>query len=141
MKCTLPDDKDVVYVSGPMSNIKDLNFPMFNRVTAALRARGYTVLNPVETNSDVTTTWLQCIAKDLISFEEHNVTAICLLPRWRKSFGARIEVVAGEKGKYKICRVQDLLPRREWKGPNLYERTAAGIANWVWGAVTEPNHD
>lgn len=132
-----PDLTDMIYVSGPMSGIEDLNFPLFNRVTAALRARGYSALNPVETEGNTPCSWLRCIAKDLISFEEHNVTAICLLPGWWKSYGAWVEVIAGRKMKYRICRVQSLLPREEWGTPRLWAR----VGVWVWGKLTEANYD
>lgn len=111
----LPTKLDVTYVSGPMSGIEDLNFPLFNRVTAALRDRGYTVINPVETEGNTPCSWLRCIAKDLVSFDEYKVTAICLLPGWWKSYGAWIEVVAGIKGGYRICSVSQLLPRSEYQ--------------------------
>lgn len=110
-----PTKEDVTYVSGPMSGIPNLNFPLFNRVTAALRERGYTVLNPVETEGNTPCSWLSCIAKDLISFDEYKVTAICLLPGWWKSYGAWIEIIAGLKGKYRICFVSTLLPVSEYK--------------------------
>lgn len=37
-----------LYLAGPMRGIKDFNFPMFNRVAAALRAVGYEVFSPAE---------------------------------------------------------------------------------------------
>ncbi len=37
-----------LYLSGPMSGIKDNNFPVFHAEAARLRALGYTVVSPAE---------------------------------------------------------------------------------------------
>ena len=38
----------IIYLSGPMSGIKDYNYPRFNEVAGLLRAQGHEVLNPAE---------------------------------------------------------------------------------------------
>ena len=37
-----------LYLAGPMRGKPEFNFPMFNRVAAALRSAGYEVFNPAE---------------------------------------------------------------------------------------------
>jgi hypothetical protein len=37
-----------VYVAGPMTGIKDFNYPAFNAVAASLREAGYLIENPAE---------------------------------------------------------------------------------------------
>jgi hypothetical protein len=38
----------LVYLAGPMRNIKDFNFPAFHAAAAKLRAEGHTVFSPAE---------------------------------------------------------------------------------------------
>lgn len=92
------------YIAGPMSGIKDLNFPAFNAAAAKYRARGVEVINPAEMNggedelalcADMTPEqlaahWQACMRKDL--------TAICaecdhvvMLDGWMTSRGATLE--------------------------------------------------
>jgi len=37
-----------IYVSGPMTGIKDFNFPLFNSVAVLLRNKGFEVENPAD---------------------------------------------------------------------------------------------
>jgi hypothetical protein len=37
-----------LYLSGPMSNLPDLNFPAFHSMAARLRAAGHQVVNPAQ---------------------------------------------------------------------------------------------
>lgn len=78
-----------IYLAGPMTGIPDLNFPEFNRVTAALRAAGHTVINPVEINNDPNAKWEDCMRADIR--ELVTCDAIALLPGWQASRGAKLE--------------------------------------------------
>ena len=49
------------YIAGPMTGIEALNFPLFHRVAAELRARGIDAVNPAEINADSTATWHACM--------------------------------------------------------------------------------
>lgn len=97
-----------LYLSGAMSGAPDLNFPLFNRVAAQLRALGWDVVNPVDINGDPTAKWLDCIKKDLDYLE--TCDAIALLPNWGKSFGAQIEHLAAQKFGLAVYRAEDLVP-------------------------------
>jgi Domain of unknown function (DUF4406) len=44
-KCTV---KRCCYLAGPMSGIREFNFPAFHRAAAYLRDSGYTVFNPAQ---------------------------------------------------------------------------------------------
>jgi len=47
-----------IYLSGPMSGLPGFNFPAFHAAAAKLRADGFTVLNPAETdNGDTSKAW------------------------------------------------------------------------------------
>lgn len=95
------------YISGPMTDLPGLNFPAFNEAARQLRASGWEVINPVDINPDPTADWLDYIAADLLAMK--GCTAICMLPGWEASYGARIERLAAEKLKLEIFDVSDLI--------------------------------
>lgn len=99
--------KGKIYISGPMTGLPRLNFPLFNRTAVRLRNMRWEVVNPVEINPDPNAEWLDCIADDLSAMK--GCTAICMLPGWEASFGARIERLAAEKLKLEIFDVADLI--------------------------------
>jgi len=80
--------KEKVYISGPMTGIKDFNFPAFNKVADKLRAEGYEVLNPAEhgTGED----WDYYMRKDIKMVADCDMVVV--LEGWSKSRGAKIEV-------------------------------------------------
>lgn len=96
-----------IYISGPMSGIDRLNFPLFNRTAVRLRNMRWEVVNPVEINPDPDAKWLDCIAADLKAME--GCTAIAMLPGWEASFGARIEHLAAQKMGLNIYNAADLV--------------------------------
>lgn len=76
----------VLYVAGPMTGVPHFNFPLFDAVSAALRADGYTIISPAETDHEQTRaaaiasltgdvadlaalegaeTWGDCLARDV----------------------------------------------------------------------------
>lgn len=99
--------KGRIYISGPMSGIDRLNWPLFNRTAVRLRNMRWEVVNPVEVNNDPEAHWLHCIAADLRAME--GCTAICMLPGWESSFGARIEHIAAQKLGLEIYNVNELI--------------------------------
>ena len=94
--------KKVVYLSGPMSNLPAFNFPAFHAGAAALRAEGYTVINPAELDEADTEPvgskpWASYLRRDIV--ELMKAEAIALLPGWENSKGARLELhIATELG-------------------------------------------
>jgi hypothetical protein len=78
-----------IYLAGPMTGIKDLNFPLFHAETARLRAMGYEVVNPAEINVDPSAGWGECMRRDIP--ELLTCEAIALLDGWENSRGARLE--------------------------------------------------
>lgn len=95
----------VVYVSGPMTDIDEYNFPAFREATAELRKRGFEVISPHELDEAEGTLpeptepygpeYLNYLERDI----QHVVkaAAIVALPGWNKSRGAKFEcyVAAG----------------------------------------------
>lgn len=96
-----------IYISGPMSGLPNLNWPAFNRAAVRLRNMRWEVVNPVEINPDETAHWLECIAADLRAME--GCTAICMLPGWEASFGARIEHLVAQKLGLEIFELAELV--------------------------------
>lgn len=81
----------IIYVSGPMSGIKDLNVPRFNKATKKLRKRGYKVVNPPELDRLIRMrTWEGCLRRDLAFVVKCD--EIATLPNWQKSRGANLEI-------------------------------------------------
>ncbi len=77
------------YIAGPLTGIEDLNFPLFQRVAAALRAKGIDAVNPAEINPDPSAGWQACMKADLAQLV--TCDAVVMLPRWQFSRGARLE--------------------------------------------------
>ncbi|MCL2162343.1 MAG: DUF4406 domain-containing protein [Betaproteobacteria bacterium] len=85
-----------VYVSGPMTGLPELNFPVFYAEARRLRELGYTVINPAELNKNETRR-AQCMRRDIRALTLCD--AVQLLPGWRASKGAALELaVAKELG-------------------------------------------
>lgn len=78
-----------IYVAGPMTGIQELNFPAFHAETARLRSLGHEVVNPAEINADPSAIWAECMRADIR--ELVTCTAICMLPGFEASRGARLE--------------------------------------------------
>lgn len=100
--------KGKIYISGPMTGLPRLNFPLFNRVAVRLRNLRWEVVNPVEINPDESADWLDCIAADLLAMR--GCTAICLLPGWTDSYGAKIERMAADRMGLHVFHLADLIP-------------------------------
>jgi hypothetical protein len=91
------------YLAGPMTGIKDLNFPLFHAEAARLRALGYEIINPAEINGgaddllacasmtpeQLAAHWQQCMRKDITVLM--TCDGIALLPGWEGSRGACLE--------------------------------------------------
>jgi hypothetical protein len=86
----------IIYISGPMSGIPDLNFPAFAAAASRLRNIGYTVINPAEIEQPVKE-WSACMREDIKQLMLAD--AVAVLPGWALSKGATIEVnLAGQLG-------------------------------------------
>jgi len=85
-----------IYVSGPMTGLPALNFPAFDAEAERLRGLGYQVINPADLNKNETSR-AKCMRADIRALTLCD--AIQLLPGWRDSKGAALEVaVAKELG-------------------------------------------
>lgn len=84
-----------IYISGPMTGLPDLNFPLFNKVAECLRDNGWDVVNPAEIQQIEGADWAACLKEDI----KHLVTCdtIALLPGWHRSKGAALEAYIANK--------------------------------------------
>jgi len=97
----MPDRPLHVYLAGPMTGIAEFNFPAFNAAAARLRDAGHTVINPAELDrGDTTGDFEYYMLRDLgmilrSCHEQPRLQAIAVLPGWRRSRGANVEVTVG----------------------------------------------
>lgn len=87
-----------VFLSGPMTGIKDYNFPLFNHVAEACRKCGYEVVNPVDICKKYKK---ERVLSDKTVFDamiaeqqeaERTCNGLILLPGWENSKGVRLEL-------------------------------------------------
>lgn len=85
-----------MYISGPMSNMPEHNFPAFNSAAKYLRGLGYDVINPAEINTaDESKTWRQCMELDIVALV--TCDTVVTLEGWENSRGANLEVHIGKE--------------------------------------------
>lgn len=73
-----------IFISGPMSDLPDMNYPAFHRLAAALRAQGHHVENPAENPAQPD--WPSYMALSLAQML--TCQEVVLLPGWEQSSGA-----------------------------------------------------
>ena len=96
------------YLSGPMSGIPDNNFPAFNEAAAALRALGFTIVNPAEICVANPDSWHACLRADIKELCDCNF--IVLMPGWQGSTGAHLELHLAHRLGLDICFLGDFVP-------------------------------
>lgn len=83
-----------LYISGPITGKPNKNIEQFNTLADKLRTLGYEVLNPFDLDQEgfnPEQCWFKYLKRDLK--ELLSCDALCLLPGWEESKGARLEVV------------------------------------------------
>ncbi len=79
------------YLAGGMRGYPNLNKAMFTLVAGMLRAEGFTVWSPSEQDSYLKRSFAQCMILDLNAII-NDCRKIALLPGWRESLGANVEM-------------------------------------------------
>ena len=122
-----------IYIAGPMTNVNNHNFPLFDHVAEVLRAADYGVISPAEHARKILGT-LQDIQKmDKAELEERvrtelmpaQLTLICryadamvMLPGWQQSLGAKAEHALAQWRKMPIYECPDVvLVDEQWLTP------------------------
>lgn len=96
-----------VYVAGPMTGLKDFNYPAFNAAADQLRDLGYQVENPADHGIVPGAEWADYMAYDLTRLGLCGM--IALLPGWERSEGAKLEVQIGHRLGMTIVNAHDLV--------------------------------
>lgn len=96
--------KKVIYISGPMTGIKDFNYPAFLAAQARFEAEGHEVINPAVTGVEDTMhlenpEWHDYMMSAIDRMRR--ATHIHFLPKWWLSFGAWVEKIVGLKMRLK----------------------------------------
>lgn len=97
-----------LYLAGPMTGIKDFNFPAFDAATAQLREAGHHVFNPADNDREngydgisehgnpdeafIKGFDLRTALKQDLSWICDHAEGLALLPGWGDSRGAKAEV-------------------------------------------------
>jgi hypothetical protein len=131
-----------IYIAGPMTGIKDWNFPAFFKAEEELEALGYEVINPAHNDGATVQEALQSagspdspnkmwswyMRRDLPHVL--SVDAICLLPGWQNSKGASLEVHVAKAIGLPLMVLRDgkLIPRVEVIGLSGYARSGKDTA-------------
>ncbi len=108
--------KEPIYLSGPMTGIKDFNKSEFEKIENLLRKKGYTkIYNPVkigENLSKKTNKKLEEISYEKFILEDikklKKSKTIVMLKGWQRSKGANIEIVIAKRKGLKIIDTFDL---------------------------------
>lgn len=88
----MPPSYKPIYVSGPMTGYPELNFPAFRDMRWKLRRMGYSVLCPAETNAKNLDWHYSALMKSDLTLLL-GAGSVVVLPGWKNSRGATIEVV------------------------------------------------
>lgn len=97
-----------LYISGPMSNYPEHNYPAFFEAAETLRNLGYDVVNPAELGVVDGWKWADYLRRDLRVMLDCD--GVATLDGWTKSKGARLEVDVAEELDMPIDSVDAWLP-------------------------------
>lgn len=110
-------NKPKVYIAGPMRGLPDFNYPTFNFYAERAREAGFAVVNPAEIGAQFGTpeeiNGNRALLAAVVAAELHALdtcNAICLLPGWEKSDGAKRELARALQLGLSICVVAITTP-------------------------------
>ena len=91
-----------LYISGPMTGIKNKNYEAFATATIELRTAGYDITNPWQLDkNEPEVTWEDCLRRDIKEMMLQ-CNGVATLPRWKKSKGAQLEVYIAKALKWPV---------------------------------------
>jgi len=96
-----------IYIAGPMSGLPESNYPLFHRTAKQLRAAGFHVENPAETVLPITSTWNAFMRESIPRLVSCDL--VVMLPGWRDSKGAYLEVTLAQALDISVVPVDELL--------------------------------
>lgn len=96
-----------LYIAGPMTGHKDLNFPAFHAAAAKVRALGHEAINPAEVNPDPEMKWADAMKADIPQLL--TCDGLVALPGWTTSKGAKLEMHIAVQLGMKVFSAQEFL--------------------------------
>lgn len=88
-----------IYIAGPMTGVKDFNFPLFREAAEYMRSWGYEVENPADNREQPS--W-EAYMREAIP-QMLSCDAIALLEGWEHSKGAMLEAhISSELGMVRL---------------------------------------
>lgn len=101
-----------LYLSAPMTGIKDFNRPAMLAVEEKLRRAGFDVVNPARLPAGKTWAWYMCRAiKDVPRCD-----GLAQMPAWHKSHGCHIELHLARKYNMTIMSASSYIYSRKMAG-------------------------
>ena len=124
------------YISGPMTGLPNHNYEAFNAVAAELRRIGKEVFNPAENfGGDQTRSRAEYMRVDINMILDSDV--IVVLPGWRNSQGATVEVPIGRELGLPILDYPSLTPVKDETVCEEAERIVGGDRSPQYGHPTK----
>lgn len=122
-----------VFISGPMSGIKDFNKPAFDQAEQWLTHAGYSVFNPARMHFDDSWTHEQIMRIDLAALTQCDY--IYMLDKWYNSKGAL------EEYHYAMATGIILIPTHDIKCPKKESKPGQYIEIETYGDISGENVD
>jgi len=97
-----------VYLAGPMSGIKDWNFPAFHDAANKIRTLGHQVTNPAEHFDGRTDLYYDEYIEQAMK-AIRKCDTIVLLPKWEMSEGAAVELKAATQRLFDVFELEEFL--------------------------------
>lgn len=91
---------EVVYISGPMAGLPELNYPAFFRAEKRIQDLGYAVENPASNPEPPCKSWEGYMRLSLIQLMRCHI--LVRLPGWENSRGAKMENEIAQRLNFKI---------------------------------------
>lgn len=110
-----------IYLAGPMTGIEDYNFPAFNKEAAALREKGFEVINPADHGIVEGAEWEDYLRYDLAKLVA--CEGIHFLPGWEMSRGARLEYKVAQALSMKITYAETPEFDTKWFNDGVFIKT------------------
>ena len=124
-------EKKKVFISGPMSGIKDFNKPAFDKAEEYLTNAGYSVFNPARMHFDESWDHSEIMKIDLAALAQCDY--ILLLDKWYYSKGAI------QERSYAIATGVELLSMSDIERSKKETKPTKRIEIETFGDISEPN--
>jgi hypothetical protein len=95
-----------IYIAGPMTGLKDFNYPAFNKASELLRGKGHEIENPAENPKPECNSWSGYMRMSIVQIVKCD--GVALLPGWWRSKGATTECFIAWRLGMKIFKISDI---------------------------------